>query len=128
MISWKEKYAIGNKVIDDQHKMLFEICDKIINLQQDKYIIDKYDRIMDLITELVDYTTFHFHQEEAYMLEINYAGYEEQKAEHDEFIEKLLDVNLGDIDENQDKYIEDLLVFVLDWLSKHIITKDKLIK
>jgi hemerythrin len=128
MISWKEKYAVGNKIIDEQHKVLFDLCDKIMELQQNNYIIDKFDRITELITELVDYTTFHFHEEEAYMRRINYPGYEEQKAEHDEFTEKLLDVNLKDIDENQDKYINHLLVFVLDWLSNHIINKDMLIK
>lgn len=128
MISWKESYAIGNKTIDDQHKILFELCDKIMDLQRDKYIMDKYDKIMDVITQLVDYTTFHFHEEEAYMKEINYSGYEDQKTEHDKFVEKLLDVNLKEMDDNQDEYVEKLLIFVLDWLSDHIIKKDKLIK
>ena len=123
MISWKEKYAIGNKMIDEQHKVIFSICDKIMKLQQTEVLIDKFDKI----SELRAYTGFHFLQEEAYMKKINYDGYEEQKAEHDKFIEKLLDVNLRDIDDNQDKYIEKLLVFVLDWLCNHIIKKDKLI-
>jgi len=128
MITWKDTYAIGNKSIDEQHKMLFQICDKIINLQKDKESIDKYDKIMDLVSELRDYTLFHFSQEEEYMREINYEGYEEQKAEHDDFIKKLLDVNLKEIDNNQDEYIEKILVFVLEWICNHIVTKDRFIK
>lgn len=128
MITWKDTYAIGNKMIDEQHKMLFGICDKIMDLHQDKSVVDKYNRIMGLISELRDYTSFHFHQEEAYMLRINYAGFEDQKIEHDKFIKILLDVNLREIDDNQDEYIENLLVFVLKWICDHIITKDKFIK
>jgi hemerythrin len=48
MINWKDSFAIGNKMIDDQHKMLFDLCDKIMDLHQDQYAIDKYDRIMAL--------------------------------------------------------------------------------
>lgn len=62
------------------------------------------------------------------MKKINFAGYNEQKAEHDKFTEILLDANLRDIDNNQDKYIENLLVFVLRVICNHIMTKDKLIK
>jgi hemerythrin len=128
MVTWKESYSIGNKMIDEQHKKLFELCDKIVELHHDEFVIDKYDRIVVLISELRDYTSFHFHQEEAYMLKINYAGYEDQKVDHENFIKKLLDVNLRDIDENQDEYIESLLVFVLEWICDHIVKKDKLIK
>ena len=128
MIIWKDTYAIGNEMIDEQHKMLFHICDKIMKLQKDKYAIDKYDKIMELISELRDYTSFHFSQEEAYMRKINYKGYEEQKIEHDNFIKKLLDVNLKEIDYDQDEYIEKLLVFVLEWICNHIVTKDRFIK
>lgn len=128
MISWKEKYTIGNKMIDDQHKVIFEICDKIMDLHQDKYLLDKYEKIMGIICELRDYTSYHFHQEEEYMKKISYLGYEDQKAEHDKFIQELLNVNLIDIDGDQDKYIENLLVFVFDWLCNHIIKKDSLIE
>jgi len=50
-----------------------------------------------------------------------------QKVEHDDFINKLEEIELKDIDENQDAYIRELLVFVFDWILTHIVQKDKLI-
>jgi len=40
---------------------------------------------------------------------------------------KNFDVDLNEIDENQHKYIIDLLEFINQWLVSHILEKDKLI-
>lgn len=127
MIKWKEEYKIGVEQIDNQHKRLFEIADEAYGILLDKYSIDKYDRIVEVINELKDYTVFHFRSEEDYMKKINYPGLSSQKKVHDEFIEKINSVDLEQIDENQDKYIMEILDFVLNWIEQHILKMDKLI-
>jgi hemerythrin len=42
-----------------------------------------------VVDELIDYTQYHFSTEEKYMLEYAYPGYEQHKAEHEEFIDKI---------------------------------------
>jgi hemerythrin len=87
--------------------------------------VDKYDRIMELLDELKEYTQLHFATEEKYMKEINYAGLKEQQIAHEQFIKKLDDYNLNTIDDNQDASIRDLLEFLNSWLVNHIINMDK---
>ncbi|MEW8995187.1 hemerythrin family protein [Clostridium sp.] len=127
MYEMKEEFKTGIEIIDNEHKMLFEIADKIYELLNNEFIIDKYDRIVNLIEELKGYAALHFRDEEAYMESINYKKMFTQKIDHDNFIKKLNEIDLNEIDENQHKYIIDLLEFVNQWLVSHIIEKDKLI-
>lgn len=125
MINWKEEYAVGVKDIDEQHKKLFEIAGRIYDLLKHELYTDKYDKILEVITELKDYTEYHFKFEEQYMLSIGYRRYLTHKVEHDDFIEKFNNVNLTEVDENQDSYIMEILEFVVSWISEHILEKDK---
>lgn len=127
MIEWKKEYAVGVDSIDEQHQRLFEIGNRIYDLLENYILDDKYDKIVVIINELKEYTKYHFHSEEQYMLQNKYPRYFSQKVEHDDFINKIEEVELQDIDENQEKYIRDLLHFVFNWILEHILQKDKLI-
>lgn len=127
MIKWKEDYRIGVDEIDKQHQRLFEIANEAYELLKNEFCYDKFDRIIEILTELKDYTIYHFKFEEEYMLSINYKGYFAQKSAHDSFVKKINSVELDTIDENQDKYILELLDFIVDWISNHILGSDKLI-
>jgi hemerythrin len=125
MIRWKDEYLIGVEKIDKQHQELFNITNRAYDLLDDEFVTDKYDKIINIIEELKQYTIFHFKEEEEYMLSIKYKRYFSQKVEHDEFVKKINDVNLRDIDVDQKKYLTDLLEFVIDWISSHILGSDK---
>lgn len=127
MLAWKDEYAIGVPQIDEQHKELFRIGNKAYELLKNDLYTDKYDRIIAIITELKDYTIYHFKSEEEYMLSIKYKRYFAQKAVHDDFIKKINSIKLSEIDKDQDKSINDLLTFVFDWILTHILKEDKLI-
>ena len=127
MYEFKEEYKTGIEFIDEQHKMLFNIADRGYLLLKDDFTIDKYDKLVALIHELKDYTAFHFNAEEKYMESINYKRMFTQKTEHALFIKKLDDKDLKDIDENQDDAIQNILQFLNDWLTEHILGNDKLI-
>lgn len=127
MIKWKEEYTMGIPLIDEQHKELFKIADKIFELLQDKNFYDKYDNVIELIEELKSYTVFHFESEEDYMKSIGYRKYLTHKVDHDDFIEKVSNVDFSKIDENQNAYILEILEFVVKWINDHILEKDKLI-
>lgn len=128
MLDWKNEYEIGIKMIDEQHKHLFEIGNRAYELLKDEFSIDKYDKIVDIVNELKEYTKYHFRCEEDYMIKINYKRYRIQKTAHDNFIKKIYSIDLKKIDENQNKYIEDLLKFVFNWIIEHILHEDMLIK
>ena len=127
MLEWKDSYQIGVESIDEQHKHLFEIGNAIYNLLENYLLDDKYDKIVGIVNELRDYTKYHFESEEQYMMQIKYRYFLDQKVEHDDFIDKLEQIELKDIDKNQEAYIRELLLFVFDWILKHIVEKDRLI-
>lgn len=127
MFEMKEEYKIGVEAIDEQHKKLFEIADRAYMLLKNKYTIDKYDELIELLNELKSYTIFHFKEEEEYMKSINYKRMFTQKIDHDNFIKKLNDIDIRKIDENQDEYILSILGFLNNWLVEHILEKDLLI-
>ncbi len=127
MISWKDEYKIGIQKIDEQHKKLFEIADKIFLLIKDNLSVDKYDKIVELINELKDYTVYHFESEEAYMRSISYQYYPAHKKEHEDFIDKINNLDLNEIDNNQSGYLLGIMDYVVTWISKHILEKDKFI-
>lgn len=124
MLHWEKKYEIGIPEIDEQHKHLFEIGNDIYKLLNDPLAFDKYDQIFALITELKNYTKYHFSSEEALMLKLKYRGYFQQKTDHEDFVTKIESVNLDEVDKDQDQYIKDLLLFVFNWILEHILKSD----
>ena len=125
--AFTNKYVIGVEHIDAEHRRLFEIVKEANEVLHNDFIHDKYDQIINILENLVEYTKVHFADEEAYMESINYDGLEAQKKAHAMFIEKVENINLEEVDENQDEYLGGLLNFLLDWLVNHILKMDKLI-
>ena len=127
MFEMKDKFRTYNEKIDTEHGKLFEIGERAYQLLIDKFDTDKYDKIVEVIQELKEYTIYHFNAEEEYMVSINYKRLFTQKIDHAFFIKKLEEVNLNKIDENQDEAIMGILTFLNDWLISHILEKDLLI-
>lgn len=127
MIKWREDYSIGVESIDQQHKHLIEIAGRVYDALKNQFYVDKYDKIVEILKELEDYTIYHFGEEEKFMKEIGYEGYFMHKIEHQKFIEKIQSIDLENIDEEQDKYLLDIFNFIADWLVNHILEKDKAI-
>lgn len=125
--AFTEEYYTGIAKVDEDHRRLFEIIGETNNLVKNDFIPDKYDNIVQLLDELTDYTKFHFANEEKYMEEIGYAGLEAQKRAHAGFVAKLEDFELQEYDENQQEILLEMMDFLFNWLSLHILKVDKLI-
>lgn len=125
MYEFKDEFRTGIEEIDNEHKKLFEIADRLYEMMINEFIPDKYDYIVEVLNELKDYAATHFKHEEEYMMSIRHKKLISQKAEHDEFIEKLEAYDLDEIDENQRKVILELLDFLNEWLINHILKSDK---
>ncbi len=126
--AFTDKYKTGIQMIDDEHRRLFEIIKETDDVIHREFVHDKFDEIMRLLNELREYTESHFHDEEEYMKSINYPGLEAQQRAHSAFVERLVEIDLDeldDIDDNQEEYLQNLIQFLLGWLSKHILGTDK---
>lgn len=125
MIEWSDKYKTGIELVDEQHKELFRLFNKIYDLYYNEFLIDKYDQIITAVEELKDYTKYHFKAEEEYMISIKYNKFFEHKLKHEDFIRKIDDIDYNIIDNNQQSQLLDILKFVSNWLIDHVITVDK---
>jgi hemerythrin len=125
VISWDDKYLIGIEEIDEQHKELFRIANEGFNLLKNEFYLDKYDHVIKIIEELKKYAIFHFKTEEEYMLKNNYRKYFSHKVIHDDFLDKVKNIDLEAMDENQDEYLLSILNFIIDWIEEHILGTDK---
>ena len=126
--AFTDKYKTGIELVDNEHKQLFDIIREVNDLIHEELLHDKYDEIMRLLAELRQYTEFHFSDEEALMEQISYPGFEAQKRTHSAFVERLVEIDLTELDamdDNQQKYLVNLIDFLLAWLSNHILGSDK---
>ncbi len=122
-----EQYHTGIPLIDGEHATLFEIIGRANDLVKEELLHDKYDEIVGILGELKDYTKEHFRDEEEYMESIQYPGIGAQKMAHQAFVSKLEEIDLEQVDQNQQEYLEELMEFLFGWLSNHILKSDKLI-
>lgn len=120
-----DEYLIGIELIDSEHKELFSIVDKANRLVKSYNEISDYDKILDILDMLKEYTKEHFADEEEYMESIGYDGLDAQKRAHDAFIQKLENIDLSEIDRNPQESLQQLLEFLLGWLVNHILYTDK---
>lgn len=125
MFEMKEEYYTGIKLIDEEHKELFRIAREAYDVFQDNYIADKFDNIVSIIENLKQYASTHFSHEEAYMESIGYKKRFSHKIEHNEFLEKLNDIDFEQMDHNQTGTLLDILEFLSNWLVNHILENDK---
>lgn len=123
---FSSKYYTGINFIDEEHKKLFSIVKEAYQLIEAQFLHDKYDKIMVILKDLKEYTEFHFQNEEIYMEKINYPGLEIQKQAHDAFSSRLEEITYTDIGsmEDQEKYLHELLEFLMIWLTNHILKLD----
>jgi hemerythrin len=110
--------------LSPRYKKLFEIGSRIYDLLSlgDEY--DHYDEIALIFDELRDYTIFHFGFEEKLMKKYGYEGYENHKIEHDFFVKKLQRLEKTDFDNKQTESLMQMITFVADWITGHILKTD----
>lgn len=122
LFAWKEDYSVGIAEIDRQH---MELIGMITDLH-DAMMQGRGGTVLETILErLVDYTKVHFKTEEDYFKKYAYPQAAEHIAEHEKLV---ADVERFNRDYLGHKAIlsVDLLDFLSDWLTDHIIGSDKL--
>ena len=121
LIKWKKEYSIGVPKLDNQHKKILKIVNQVFGQQLSQQNEKEIEEILDY---LQDYIKVHFKAEEEYMLKHHYAGYEEQRKEHNEFIDRLFEAQKEYFKHGRVTSIN-IFNFVWDWFSQHILVLDK---
>jgi hemerythrin-like metal-binding protein len=121
IFKWDNEYSVNIFVIDNHHKKLFDIMNSLYALMAEGA---DDDSIIKIINELLDYTNYHFSEEEKMMEQVGYPELNQHRQLHRDFIAKL--------EEAKTKANNGMAIFMatkvadlgVDWLKEHILTVD----
>ncbi len=120
-LTWDEKYSVGIREIDLQHKKLVEMINGLHDAMKEGKGKDVLARVLQ---ELVNYAGSHFATEEKHMTNFNYPGYLAHKSEHEKFVKQVLDFK-KDFDSGKAAMTLEVMNFLKNWLLNHISGTDK---
>jgi len=119
-IEWTEKNLIGIPQVDEQHKELFDLLNRLHAAVADGKDVKILNAVLD---DLIEFAVFHFSSEEVLFESCNYPRTGEHKSEHDELAEKAMDLQRK-LREGGESVNEEILLFLHDWLSTHTADMD----
>jgi len=119
-IIWDENFSVGVRMIDEQHKELFNMINVLI--EKKDTTVDS-EAISDILMKMTKYTQYHFQTEEQYMIEYGYPDYSSHKEQHKAFRKKTVAFCMETI-EKKTTIPEEILAYLKDWLSNHILISD----
>jgi len=121
LFNWDEKYSVGVRELDNQHKVLIDLLNELydaMNTGKSSEILGK------IINKLVDYTRTHFSTEERYMSTHGYPDFASQQREHKMFTDKVITFK-NDFDSGKVAMTVSITSFLKNWLVEHISGSDK---
>ncbi len=121
-IKWlADKYTVHVQKFDLQHQKLVEITNEVFNAKMNNA---GKGIILNILTQLNEYTKGHFLEEETLLKENQYPALEIHKNEHAIFIAKvngfIQEFHADNLSLNQE-----MLEFLKNWLIDHIMQTDK---
>lgn len=121
IVEWNENYTVSNIVIDNQHKILFGIINKLYNA-----VLNSLEKniVEEIIDELVDYSFVHFEHEEKLFEKYDYENTDEHVKEHEEFISKIKEFEIKALNKDSKLPLE-ILNYLKTWIINHILVSDK---
>jgi len=118
---WKDEYSVNITELDEQHKHLVETLN---TLQEAVEAGRESDTLEDSILVLMDYAVEHFSSEELLMAQHGYPAYEEHRAQHEDFMEKVGGYRER-LNKGEPSLPKEIVDFLLAWLLDHILVTDK---
>jgi hemerythrin-like metal-binding protein len=121
-MKWDNGYSVGVEEFDGHHQKLFAIIGELTASLETG--ADDEATIVRALSELLDYTKYHFKAEENALRKLGYPGLSRQEAEHRDFIASL-NVFKASYDYGVVPPVGDLVDFLKKWLTSHILVCDK---
>ncbi|RUM46191.1 MAG: hypothetical protein DSY80_02470 [Desulfocapsa sp.] len=120
LMVWDERIQLGIKVIDDQHKILVDLINKIFLIIKQGHELSAMEPVVE---ELANYCVTHFTFEEGLLEKGNFPDIVRHKKIHVSVVNRVLgfkkDLEEGHLDTTK------FMGFVSDWLAQHIKTEDR---
>ena len=83
---WNPAWNSGNRTIDDEHKELLKLGNKIIEMAGQEH---SFEKAMPYLDDVIHHVEAHFRHELQILARIGYPGYDEHARIHSELIEQI---------------------------------------
>ncbi|GGI71482.1 diguanylate cyclase domain-containing protein [Shewanella gelidii] len=124
IFSWSDSFNTGLEEVDLQHKHMVEILNR---LAQRIALGAEYSEIKDILTQLTDFTLFHFHSEEQIWEKHlpNDPLSNLHKKHHAEFALKLSQIKSNLKQPVTFETVQEIFGFLSRWTILHVVESDK---
>jgi len=116
LMKWKAAYSVGNEVLDDQHRQLIDLVNKL----------DSDADLDEVLEGLRRYCETHFQTEEDLLATAAYPGLKEHRKMHDAF-RAWLDGMIAAHRSGGDAAVarRDIHHYLSVWLANHLLVQDQ---
>ncbi|MFV0466515.1 MAG: bacteriohemerythrin [Lachnospiraceae bacterium] len=123
-IEFDDNLITGNHMIDDQHRELIDRIAQFVESCEEGNAKVKSIKMLDF---LLEYTDYHFAEEEKLQAEVSYPEIAHHKEKHKEFKNTLQDLNILLLESEgpTEEFVQQVEKDVVDWLFHHIKTFDR---
>ena len=121
LFEWKDEYSVSVLRFDREHQKLFNLINELNDAMAEgrgRFVAVR------VLRELSEYARWHFSGEESAMRRAGYPDLEQHIAEHETFV-KTVNGYYEQYSGGQSGIPIDLLYFLRDWLTKHILESDR---
>ena len=123
IIQWTPDFSVGVASIDTDHKLLISLINQLDDAIRGGEPKETVNRVLDA---LLDYTNYHFTREELLMRACGYPDIEAHARTHATLRAQVHDIR-GRYRRNAESiHAREVLAFLKNWLTTHIIGRDKL--
>ncbi len=120
MLEWDNKYSVEISLIDEEHKTLFSLLNKVIVAKEHN---DNSEELWEVLSEMTNYALTHFKTEEAYMKELNYPEYQNHKEEHRDFYTEIIAYH-DKVIKGDSQIANEIIEYLKWWFVNHIQVTD----
>jgi hemerythrin len=121
LFTWDKKYSVNNEELDDQHKNIYDIFNRLYDKCFDR---DIRVFLVPIYEELLSYLKYHRIAEEQYMASIGYRYIDKHISEHWFFKDRLYKqqtiVDIGDAVLSKER-----VIYLWSWFLNHVMIEDK---
>lgn len=120
LIQWTEEMSVQVPHLDNDHRFLIALINQLASAEK----IGNRRIAESVLDELINYTLDHFQHEELFLEGIGYPGLDRHKRLHNSFTDVIQDIRWQYLHGFRPKINDEILFFLRNWLSKHILVED----
>lgn len=120
LIQWTEEMSVKVPHLDNDHRFLIALINQLASAEK----IGNRRIAESVLDELINYTLDHFQREELFLEKMGYPDLSKHKRLHNSFTEVIQDIRWQYLHGFRPKINNEILLFLRNWLSKHILVED----